>query len=137
MKLYENVYFIKETSERFCTQKLVKPPKEGIPPTDPGHTCRQLELFLQPNPTQPKSWQTGDARFYFQSHQSTQPFGVFQGLLKNSHKYGLGSLRKTPTERHSPYRPRSHKRTIGLNPTTTKLRKLQNSSEQLCKVMVK
>ena len=27
-----------------------------------------------------------------------QPFGVFRGFLRNSRKYGLGSLRKTPTE---------------------------------------
>ena len=40
------------------------------------------------------------------------------GFLRNSHKYRLGSLRKTPQGGYSSYRPRSHKRTIGFNPTT-------------------
>ena len=33
-------------------------------------------------------------------------------------KYGLGSFRKIPTEGTPPCRQRSHKRTIGLVPTT-------------------
>ena len=32
---------------------------------------------------------------------STLPFGIFRGFLRNSRKYGLGSIRKTPGG-HSP-----------------------------------
>ena len=47
-----------------------------------------------------------------------KPFGVFRGFLRNSRKYGLGSLTKTPHGGHSTYSPRSHKRTIGHKSTT-------------------
>ena len=43
-----------------------------------------------------QSWQTECGRFNPRSCLSTYPFGVFGGFLRNSHKYGLGSLRKTP-----------------------------------------
>ena len=55
-------------------------------------------------------WQTGGARFNPQSRLSTQTLGVFPGFLQNSRKYGLGSLRKTPTEGIPP---------IGLGPSWT------------------
>ena len=48
------------------------------------------------------------------SSQSHVLFRIFHTFLWNSHKYGLGSLRKTPHRRHSTYRPRSHKRTFGF-----------------------
>ena len=64
------------------------------------------------------NWQTGGARFKPLSRLSTQTFGVFRAFLRNSSKYGLGSLRKTPHDGHSPCRLRSHKRTIGLYATT-------------------
>ena len=38
-------------------------------------------------------------------------------FARSSRKYGLGSLRKTPYVEHFTYRVRSHKLTIGLNPT--------------------
>ena len=39
----------------------------------------------------------------------------FHWFLRNSRKYGLGSLRKTPPmEGHTTYSPRSHKLKIGL-----------------------
>ena len=47
-----------------------------------------------------------------------EPFGVFRRFLRNSRKFELGSIRKTHIEGHSPYRPKCHKRTIGLNSTT-------------------
>ena len=59
------------------------------------------------------------AGFDSQSRLSTYPFGVFRGFLRNSRKYGLGFLRKTPHGGHSTYSPRSHKRTIGLKLTIT------------------
>ena len=40
------------------------------------------------------------------------------GFLRNSRKYGLGSLRKTPHGGHSTYRPRSLMRQSALTPTT-------------------
>ena len=40
----------------------------------------------------------GGARFNLWSRLSTSPFGVFLGFLQNSRKYGLGSLRKKPTD---------------------------------------
>ena len=45
-----------------------------------------------------RKWKTGGVRFKPLSRLSTQPFGVLRGFLRNSRKYGLGSLRKTPTE---------------------------------------
>ena len=45
-----------------------------------------------------KKWQTRGARCILQCCLSTQVFGVFCGFLRNSRKYGLGSLTKTPTE---------------------------------------
>ena len=59
-------------------------------------------------------WQTRGAWLKPRSLFLTQSFGVFSGFLRNSHKYGLISLRKTPLEEHPPYRPRSHKQTNGL-----------------------
>ena len=64
---------------------------------------------------QPHQWhsgnaqnrKTGGARFKPLSRLSTYPFGVFRGFLQKSRKYGLGSLRKTPTEGIPP---------IGLGP---------------------
>ena len=41
-----------------------------------------------------KTQQTGDARF---NPRLTYLFKVFRGFLRNSSKYGLRSLRKTPT----------------------------------------
>ena len=52
-----------------------------------------------------QNWKTGGARFKPRSRLSTQPFGVSRGFLRNSHKYGLGSLRKTPTEGNPPIVP--------------------------------
>ena len=49
-------------------------------------------------------------------------FGVFPGFLWDSHKYGLGSLRKFPHREHSTYSPRSHKQTIEFKPTTTPIK---------------
>ena len=46
----------------------------------------------------PQNWKTGGARFKPWSRLSTKPFGVFRGFLRNSRKYGLGSLRKISTE---------------------------------------
>ena len=43
-------------------------------------------------------------------------FGAFRGFLRNSRTYGLGSLRKTPYEEHSPT-GLGPARTIGLIPT--------------------
>ena len=45
-----------------------------------------------------QNWNTGGARFNPQSRFLTYPFRVFHGFLRNLCKYGLGSLRKTPTE---------------------------------------
>ena len=46
-------------------------------------------------------------------------FGVFRGFLRNSHKYGLGSLRKTPPPwRALLCRPKYHMWAMGLNPIT-------------------
>ena len=39
-------------------------------------------------------------------------------FLRNSRKYGLGSLRKTLQGGRSPYRPRSLVRQLALKPTT-------------------
>ena len=42
-----------------------------------------------------------------------------RSFLRNSRKYGLGYLKKTPLQqKDTPYRLRSHKRIIGLNPLT-------------------
>ena len=41
-----------------------------------------------------------------------------RSFLRNKRRYWLGSLRKTPHGGYFPYRPRPHKRTIGLKPTT-------------------
>ena len=57
-----------------------------------------------------QNWKTGGARFKPRSSLSTQPFGVFRGFLRNSRKYGIGSLRKTPAEGTPP---------IGLGPYET------------------
>ena len=54
----------------------------------------------------PHQWQKGNAQNWkiegamFKSRSSllTKPFGVFRSFLRNSHKYGLGFLRKTSTE---------------------------------------
>ena len=56
-----------------------------------------------------QNWKTGGARFKPRSPLSTEPFGDFRGFLRNSCKYGLGSLRKTPME-GTP--------SIGLSPTS-------------------
>ena len=50
---------------------------------------------------------------------SAQLFGVFNGFFLNSLKYALGSLKETLHGGHSTFSPRSHKRTVGLKPTTT------------------
>ena len=47
------------------------------------------------------------------------PFGVFRGSLRNSRKYGLGSLRMTHHGENSSLRPRSQMRIISFNPITT------------------
>ena len=52
-----------------------------------------------------QNWKTGSARFKPRSRLSAHPFGVFRGFLRNSGKYGLGSLRKTPTEGTPPIGP--------------------------------
>ena len=67
-----------------------------------------------------QSWQAGGARFNHRSYLSPQPFGDFRCFLRNSRKYGLESLRKTKNGGHSPYKPRSQKRIIDLNPTTNR-----------------
>ena len=64
-----------------------------------------------------QNWLTEGASFNPRSRLLTQPFGVFHGFHRNSRKYGLGSFRKIPRGRHCTRRPRSHKRTIGLNLT--------------------
>ena len=46
----------------------------------------------------PRNWKTRGDGFNSRSRLSTKPFGVFRGFLQNLHKYGLGSLRKTPME---------------------------------------
>ena len=68
-----------------------------------------------------QNWQTRGTMFKILSRMSTQPLGLFNGFLRNLRKYGLGSLKKTPTEGTPPYRPRSHDRTIGLTPSTNQL----------------
>ena len=50
-----------------------------------------------------ENWQSGSARFILRSRLSTQPFGVFRGFLRNTRKYGLGFIRKTPTEGTAPF----------------------------------
>ena len=69
------------------------------------HSCNAQNLG--PNLCQ---WQSGNvrnlktrvARFKPRSRLS---FGVFRGFLRNSRKYGLISLRKTPTESSPPIVP--------------------------------
>ena len=51
------------------------------------------------------------------SRLSTQPFGVFRGFLRNTHKYKLGSLRKTPPRRAFHQQAQVPSETIGLNTT--------------------
>ena len=80
---------------------------------------------------------------------STQLFGDFRGFLGNSRKYGLGSLRKAPTEdipttgpgptsgklalRPTTTTTRSHKRTIGLKPITNQpCREALTVAERFC-----
>ena len=57
-------------------------------------------------------------RVQFQSRFLILPFAVFCDFLRNSRKYGLGSIRKTPHGGHATNRPRFHKRTIGHKLTT-------------------
>ena len=59
-------------------------------------------------------WKLVDMRCHFQtrSRLSTKLFGVFCGFLWNSVKYGLGSLRKTPTDGTPP---------LGSGPTSGQL----------------
>ena len=91
-----------------------------------------------------QSRQTRGARFNPWSRLSMQPFGVFRGFLRNSRKYGLGSLRKTPTEGTSPTGPgpTSEQLALNLQPTNqptnysaqvslflSRYRKLQNRKE--------
>ena len=45
-----------------------------------------------------QSWKMGGGKLNPRSCLSTEPFRVFRGFLRNSLKYGLGSLKKTPTE---------------------------------------
>ena len=52
------------------------------------------------------------------SRLSTQPFGVFHCSLRNSLKYRLGSLRKTPTEGTSPTGSGPTSGRQSLKPTT-------------------
>ena len=66
-----------------------------------------------------RNWQTGSAMFNPRSRLSTQPFGVFRSYLRNSHKYIIGSLRKTSTEDTPPKGP---------GPTCGKLALTQHSS---------
>ena len=60
-------------------------------------------------------------------------FGVYCGFLQNSRKYGLGSLRKTPTEGISPLGPGHTSGQLALNPTTkpTNLSHLLQRQEQV------
>ena len=60
-------------------------------------------IHLQCSPHQWRSgnaqnWKMRDAKFKLRSRLSTKSSGVFRGYLRNSSKYGLGSLRKTLTE---------------------------------------
>ena len=76
---------------------------------------------LQPNPLVTERYcaqncQTGGARFKPLLCLSTWSFGIFRGFVRNSRKYGQGSLRKASHGGLSRYRPRPHKWTIGLNP---------------------
>ena len=65
------------------------------------------------------NWQTGGAWFKSRSRLSNQPFRVFRGFLRNSRKYGLGSLRKIPTEDNPPIvGPGSTSKKLPLQPTT-------------------
>ena len=45
----------------------------------------------------PQSWLSGGARFNHRSRLSTYQFGDFRGFPRNSRKYGIGPLIKTPT----------------------------------------
>ena len=65
-----------------------------------------------------QNWQTGGTKSKPRSRLSTKPFGVFGVFLRNSRKYGLGALRKTPHGGHPTYWPRSLVRQSAINPTT-------------------
>ena len=82
-----------------------------------------LRIFLNSAPPVAKwfcaeNWLTGDSGFDSRSRLSTYTYGVSRGFLRNSRKYGSGSLRNTPAEGIPPIVP-SHKRTIGIKPTIT------------------
>ena len=66
-----------------------------------------------------QNWKKGGTRFKPRVRLSTQPFGVFGGFLRNSHKYFLGSLRKTLTEGIPPTDPGPSRGQLALKPTTT------------------
>ena len=88
----------------------------------------EILIFITHSPHQwlsgnAQNWKIGGARFKSLSQLSTQPFGVFQGFLRNSHKNGLGSIRKTPTEVTSPLDrgPISWQLAFNLQPTNQSL----------------
>ena len=67
-----------------------------------------------------QNWLTEGARFNPRSHLSTQSCGVFHGFLRNSPKYGLGSLRKISTDYTPPVGPDPTNGQFALKPTKTK-----------------
>ena len=79
----------------------------------PVHALKITCIYLYPKHEFPNQWQSGNARnlkmggarFKPQSRLSTQPFRVFRGFLRNSHKYGLGSLKKITKEGTPPTCP--------------------------------
>ena len=83
----------------------------------------QLKYVLSSEapPVVERFWQMGGAFLNSRSRLSTQPFGVLRGFLRNLRKYGLRSLRKTPSEAIPPRTSMSHKRRIDLNPKTNQI----------------
>ena len=62
-----------------------------------------------------QKWKTGGVRFKPRSRLSTYPFGDFRSFLRSSRKYGLGCLRKTPTEGAPPVVPGPTSRQLDSN----------------------
>ena len=77
--------------------------------------CDQVHCFMSKNhfnigsrqwqSGNAQNWQIGGARFKPWSRLTTQPLGIFCDFLRNSRKYEVGSLRKTPTEGTPPKSP--------------------------------
>ena len=112
-------FFLTERNSQFRTIKFYDPKTPTV-----------AELFC------PLNWHTGDAGFNLRTRLTTQPFGFFRCFRQNSRKSGLGSLRKTLHEGHSPLILESQSNQLDLHLQSNLIRDLKTQNATYSKTIV-